>query len=193
MSTKATCKEETKVILEDSKFIMELLSKLLTLSNLVEMVTEDRNMDDSVAILPLEEGGYDTIELREMVTGLDNKTLDVSFLDSICSALVDSSVDGLKIYAELEPIKTLFSHGVNEMLLFNLIIDENYENDSLSFLKELKNNIIQCYTDAANEITNSLIEHKVLDNYTYVEYSQYISSGIVIYCSNIKLKVLEER
>ena len=184
-------KEGAQIILEDSKFIMNLLSMLLTLSNLVEMITEGRNMDDSVAINPIEEGGYDTIELREMITGLDNKTLDVSFLDSICDSLIDSAIDGLKTYSELEPIKSLLSHGVNEVLLFSLILDESYETESLSFLKELKNNIIECYTGAANDITNCLIEHKVIDKYTYVEYSQYISGGIVIYCSNKKLKILE--
>lgn len=193
VTNKQQNRETAQVILEESKFITNLLSLLLTLSNVVDQVTEDRNMDDSVAITPLEEWGYDTIELREMVTGLDNKTLDVSFLDSICSALVDSAMDGLKTYSELKPLESLFSHGINEILLFSLVIDETYEQESLSFLKELKNNIIECYTAAANDVTNYIIEHRIIDKYTYVEYSQYISGGIVIYCSNQKLKILEER
>lgn len=186
--------EQCNIIIDsNSNLIMELISKLLTVSSVVEQLTEDRNMDDSVAINPIEEGGYDTIELREMITGLENKTLDVAYTDYACEALVASCVDSLKTYSELNPINSLFKHGINEMLIFSLIIDENYEQESLSFLKELKNNIIEIFTALANEITNYLIEHKILEKYSYVEYAQFISRGLILFCSNKKLKILEER
>lgn len=186
---------EANVIIDNnSRYIMDLLSKLLTLSGAVEQLCVDRNMDDSVAIRPMEAGSYDTIELREMVTGLgENNTLDVCYLNAICDAIVDSCVDSIKTYSELNPIQSLFSHGVNEMLMFFLIIDENYEREALSFLPELKENIIELFNNAANEITNYLIDNKIVENYSYVEYKQHIAHGLILFCSNKKLKILEER
>lgn len=182
------------VIIEDDKTILEILAKVFTTISVVNLLIEDRDTYDSVLVVPIEDNGIEYIELREMITGLEaNIDVPTLFTNMIAEAVVSSSLDTFKYYAPIEPTTALLKNGINEMLLFSLVIDNTYDADSKDIIDGLKENINHNFMKAVESVTNSLIENHILGNYSYVEFKQYMPGGIAIFCSNKKMKVLEER
>ncbi len=191
-------KEEEKefVVIEISKESYILLSKILTLMDIVNLIHKEVKLPDNLTVMP-----FGTMEKEkeiipeEMLSEIDEETVEDFIILKITDAIIYSCIDSLRNHTPIDVMEALISHGINEVLLFYISIpDVDTNRESIEMINTLKYELENAFMDVVNDYTNKLITYDVLGKFKFVRFYEVQTNYVLLECRNTHgLKIKEER
>lgn len=189
-------KEKEIVAIEISKESYILLSKILTLMDIVNLIHREVKLPDNLIVMP-----FGTMEEEkeiipdEMFSEIDDETVEDFIILKITDAVIYSCINSLKNHTPIDVMEALISHGINEVLLFYISIpDIDTNRESIEMINTLKYELENAFMDVVNDYTNKLITYDVLSKFKFVRFYEVQTNYVLLECRNTHgLKIKEER
>lgn len=189
-------KEKELVVIDISTESYILLSKILTLMDIVNLIHREVKFPDNLVVMP-----FGTMEEEkeiipdEMLSEIDEETVEDFIILRITDAIIYSCIDSLRNHTPIDAMEALISHGINEVLLFYISIpDVDTNRESIEIINNLKYELENAFLDVVNDYTNKLIEHDILNKFKFVRFYEVRTNCVLLECRNTHgLKIKEER
>ena len=183
--------------IEISRNSYALTSKLLTLMNIVNIIKDEVHLPEFLTVLPFGTMEENTeITIKEMISDSnDDETIEEFLLSKTTEAVIYSTIDNLKHHTPIDIMESLYSHGINEILLFHIAISNNDTNEeSREIISNLKKEIEDMFMDIVKDYTNEILTHDVITKFNFVRFYELKANCVLLECRNTHgLKILEER
>lgn len=186
------------VAIENSKNIYPLVSKILTLMDIANLILRDLSLPDMLTVNQFGTMEEDSMEIlpEELLSDIgDEETIEEYVMSKATEAIISSTVESLKDYNIADASESLFSHGINEILLLHLRISNTQENlEAKQIISELKDEIIAIYKDILNDYTNEIIQQDIINKFKFIRFYDLKANCVLLNCNNDHgLKIKEER
>ena len=188
--------EKELVDIEISKESYILLSKILTLMDIVNLIHREAKLPDNLIVMP-----FGTMEEEkeiipdEMLSEIDDETVEDFIISKTTDAIIYSCIDSLRNHTPVDVMESLISHGINEVLLFYISIpDVDTNRESIEIINNLENELKDAFMDVVNDYTNKLLEHDIISKFKFVRFYEVQTNYVLLECRNTHgLKTKEER